>query len=560
MKTFGMTAVLLGLAVCINAQPVSPDTLYRHKVLYDPSGRILGWHQPEIPGAVYHRVVTLASEFLLHVPLEPRTGLPMHLVTCCFEDPYIKPDKAFEARKWMHNPACFFAGCVQSLAVQYRPYCGDDRYVDLVREMLDYQLAHGMTPSGFVWPNVPYASSDPFEPEYRGSVLWEKRGDGLYGIEPDKVGELGHAFLQFYKITGEEKYLQAAIHCADALAKNVQEPTAWYESGGGEHEDIVIDRSPWPFRVDAQTGAVIDPYCSNVLEPVKLLNELLRLDGRIALSTEQAAAFRRAKGIAWGWLFSRNGPLRTFIWNGFFEDVVSDPTLSNRVQITPVELAKYLARHSEEAIGAGVDIHVPALLYYALSAFKADGIDAMKEQLWCYNSMGSHTARFGAACALWFEYSGEERFRDMAFRYLNMASYMTHDDGVVSTGLDYTGGVWFSDGYSDYIRHFLDAMAAVPAWAPANENHFLRSSSVIQAIHYRPEAITYRTFDPAATERFRLTQKPAGIIAGTRAIQENTDLSSEGWTWEPCPAGGGILNIHHQRDASVTIQMDKGGI
>jgi hypothetical protein len=556
MKTFGMTAILLWLAISVNAQYIMPDTLSGHKLMYDPSGRVLGWHQPDIPGAVYHHAVTLASEFLLRAPVEPQTGLPMYLITCSFY--HMKDGKEFVARKWMHNPACFFAGCVQSLAVRYRPYSGDDRYIALVREMLDYQLEHGMTPAGFAWPNVPYASSDPFETEYRGSVLWEKRGDGLYGIEPDKTGELGYAFLQFYKITGEEKYLQAALHCADALAKHVREPVAWQESGHGEHEDIIIDRSPWPFRVNAQTGAIIDAYCSNVLEPVKLLKELLRLKDRIALFAGQEAAYRRAANIAWSWLFSRNGPLRTFIWNGFFEDVVSDSTLSNRVQITPVELAKYFSLHGEEETGADVDIHVPALLYYALSAFKTEGMDAMNEQLWCYSAMGSHTARFGAACALWFERSGEERFRDMAFRYLNMASYMTHDNGVVSTGLNYTGGAWFSDGYSDYIRHFLDAMAAVPAWAPAGENHFLRSSSVIQTIRYQPDAITYRTFDPVATERFRLTRKPAGITAGTQALQESINLSSEGWTWEPCPTGtGGILNIRHQHDCSVIIQMKK---
>jgi hypothetical protein len=537
----------------VNAQSLLPDTLYGHKLEYDPSGRILGWYQPEIPGAVYHRTITLASEFLLHMPVEPQTGLPMHLVTCCFYDPYQREGKEFVGRPWMHNPACFFAGCVQSLAVQYRPYCGDDRYIAVVREMLDYQLEHGMTPPDFAWPGVPYASSDPFETEYRGSVMSERRGDGLYGIEPDKTGELGHAFLQFYKITGEEKYLQAALRCADALAKHIH---VIYIKESSEENDEIVVRSPWPFRVNAQTGAIIDPYCSNILEPVRLLNELYRIKDRIALSAEQAASYRKAADTAWNWLFAKNGPLRTFIWNGFFEDVVSDSTLSNRVQITPIELVKYLCLYGEKAPGVMLDIHVPALLYYALCAFKTDGVDAMNEQLWCYLAMGSHTARFGAACALWFERSGEERFRDMAFRYLNMASYMTRDDGIVYTGIDYKGSVWFSDGYSDYIRHFLDAMAAVPAWAPADENHFLRSSSVIQAIQYRPDAITYRTFDPVATERFRLTRKPAGVSVGTQAVQEYTNLpSEEGWTWEPCPTGGGVLNIRHQHDGSVSIQM-----
>ena len=41
-------------------------------------------------------------------------------------------------------------------------------------------------------------------------------------LEPDKVGELGCAYLQFYEFTLEKKYLQAALHCADALAAHVR--------------------------------------------------------------------------------------------------------------------------------------------------------------------------------------------------------------------------------------------------------------------------------------------------------------------------------------------------
>ena len=39
---------------------------------------------------------------------------------------------------------------------------------------------------------------------------------------------------------------------------------------------------------------------------------------------------------------------------------------------------------------------------------------------------------------------------------------------------------WLTDGYGDYIRHFLGAMAAVPELAPSDEGHILCSTSVIQ--------------------------------------------------------------------------------
>ena len=43
-------------------------------------------------------------------------------------------------------------------------------------------------------------------------------------IEPHVVGEDGYGYLRFYEMTGNTKYLRAAIHCADALVKNYK---AW---------------------------------------------------------------------------------------------------------------------------------------------------------------------------------------------------------------------------------------------------------------------------------------------------------------------------------------------
>jgi rhamnogalacturonyl hydrolase YesR len=158
-----------------------------------------------------------------------------------------------QAKDWMHNPAMVYAGMVHSLVTGYRVFSGDNSYVKIVKDMLDYQLQHGTTPSGWAWANVPYASSNPFEKEYYGATKWEKdgmRGDGLHGIEPDKVGDLGFAYLVFYETTQDTTYLKAAINCADALAKNVKDV-------GGDlayFSGVQTKRSPWPFRVNARNG------------------------------------------------------------------------------------------------------------------------------------------------------------------------------------------------------------------------------------------------------------------------------------------------------------------
>jgi hypothetical protein len=530
------------------ANSSNKDSICGHKIIFDQQHRMLGWYKPETPGASYDKVIRLASEFMLNTPIEMQTGLPMYLVTCCFQGPHMTPQKNIIAEDWANNPACIYSGSVQSLAVLYRVYSGDDSYLKLVKSMLDFQLENGTTPSTFVWPNVPYASADPFSKIYQGATKWEAdgmRGDGLHGIEPDKIGELGYAYLRFYEITLDEKYLTAAINCANALARFVRDvrpgQTAFVQSK--------TKLSPWPFRVNARSGIVIDDYCSNVLEPVKLFDELLRIRSMITLSEEQVKAFQNARQIAWEWLYSINGPMTTFIWNGYFEDIQNDPERANRLQITPIELAKYLV--ANPAADKNIDTNVPSLIHWVANAFKTEGMDAIKEQTWCYEPMGSHTARYGSVCAMYYERTGDEWYKDQAYRFLNVASYMTYDNGVVAVGPNWPGS-WFSDGYADYIRHFLDAMGAIPEWAPAGENHLLKSSSIVRNIRYESSKISFTTFDNESNVLLRLISKPKKITVSDKELNSLKQPGVDGYFWKAFDKGG-VVNLKYSNGKEVII-------
>src|SRR5260370_7824274 len=86
------------------------------------------------------------------------------------------------------------------------------------------------------------------------------------GIESDKGGELGIGYTLFYELTGDRKYLEAAINCANALAKHVR-------PGNDEH-------TPWPFRVYAKTGEVLagEENGGIVASSLRLFDELIRLN------------------------------------------------------------------------------------------------------------------------------------------------------------------------------------------------------------------------------------------------------------------------------------------
>jgi hypothetical protein len=126
---------------------------------------------------------------------------------------------------------------------------------------------------------------------------------------------------------------------------------------------------------------------------------------------------------------------------------------------------------------------------------------------------------------------------------------------------------WLTDGYGDYVRHYLRAMAADPTLALATENHILSSPSVIQQADYhgrnnkllydesnrnvnQKPVIRYRTFDKAGTEVLRMVKKPSRILLDEKPISEKE--TGEGYSWQPFLTGG-VLKINRLNGTSVLI-------
>jgi hypothetical protein len=96
---------------------------------------------------------------------------------------------------------------------------------------------------------------------------------------------------------------------------------------------------------------------------------------------------------------------------------------------------------------------------------------------------------------------------------LNWATYSVNDDGNNRYPYD---DIWLTDGYGDYVRHYLRSMASAPELAPDEPEHLLQSSSVIQNIEYATDRITYQKFDEQSEERLKLgAGNPKSIVGGS---------------------------------------------
>jgi len=518
------------------------------KAVVDAQGRLLAWYHPERSQG-YDKVLRLAWDFIEHkVPNDPATGLKVYLLNAVYDD------STLQGWNWQGNPASLYGQFVDSLMGWY-PYSGDAQAIEVVRSMLDYQLAHGLTPADWDWASVPYATNCKNAPQY-GGCIQDMPHSFIGGIETDKLGELGVGYVLFYEMTGERKYLDAGIQCANALAKHVK-------PGDANH-------TPWPFRVDAKTGRVLggklnahsmevtdgEDYGGMVVANVRLLDELVRL------KEGDDASFARTRDIAWKWILDY--PMRNDRWSGYFEDVPENK--NNLNQAAPTMTAYYiLTRPDPASVDHDWANHVGGLIDWVRRSlgrgpyFHAWAIDEQGEppafQGCCSRSgLASDTSRWGAINAMYYESTGDAQAREDAFRSLNYATYFAASDGKISCcGTGFSGQYWFDDGYADYARNLSWAMGAVPDFAPAGENHLLRSSSIVQKVTYAGRSVEYRTFDRAATEVLRLHYKPAQIRAGGVVLRQGDGLGDDIYTIQPLSGGDFVVRIRHAHSGEVRI-------
>jgi hypothetical protein len=120
-------------------------------------------------------------------------------------------------------------------------------------------------------------------------------------------------------------------------------------------------------------------------------------------------------------------------------------------------------------------------------------------------------------------------------------------------GEDENEGWWFSDGYADYVRHFMAAMGAVPEWAPLHQAHILRSTSMVKSVSYESGRVAWTTFDTDSTETLRLPGRPTAVSAGSAALPERSDGSTTGYSVRVLASGDRLVQVHHAGSGEVAV-------
>lgn len=479
---------------CANLSVDEHHIVY-HDVKTDASGGIVPWYSGS-PSVAYDHDIRLLWDFWKNMRNSPN-GVPYYLQHQVWKEHEDDP-------RGLGGDQINMA--LDSWNLLYG-YLGDPSIQQNMIMMADYYLDHGMSKPDILWAYLSYPyNTDTYSAQYDGDM---RAGRGY--LQPDKAGSFGAELVMLYKITGNRRYLDAAVKIADTLADKA--------TPGNDSQ------SPWPFRVNAVTGKVseqiakqdphdgvmyddgtmyIASYTSNWTPTLALFSELQ------SLHQGHLQKYQDAFALVTDWL--KTYPLRTNEWGPFFEDGhgYSD------TEINADTMAAYILNHPEW--DPQWQVHTRAILDWVQRRFGNHNFEKLHvvpiDEQTAYLAPGnSHTARYAAVELLYCEKTGDCSANQQAIRRLNWATYSVDDDGKNYFPCN---DIWLTDGYGDYVRHYLRAMASAPELAPQGENHLLQSSSVIQHIQYSPDLITYRKFDAQSVERLKLgAATPKSVTGGT---------------------------------------------
>lgn len=513
---------------------VLEDSILYHPVRVDEAGHILPWFSANL-GESYDHVLNLVWDFWRNMEVDSN-GMQYYM-----NHQVWKPN---HDKRGLGGDQLMMALSSWNL---YYNYTGDEKLIDNMRYMADYYLAHSLSSPDSEWPNLPY----PYNTNVESGIY---DGDMILGkgyLQPDKAGSFGYELVHLYKKTGDEKYLDAAVKIANTLASKVEK---------GDN-----DNSPWPFKVNAETGDVgilaeDDTWYEGMDEDIKKSKTNFKKSSYTTFWTGTLNLFRelidlnrgnlvdyeKAYDMCLEWM--RNFPVKTNKWGPFFEDV---PGWSD-TQINAVTYAMFLMdnpdadpnwKETVKGIFEWVHGELDNKQYLQYGVIPTDEQTAYRQP------GNSHSSRQASMELRYWEKTGDTTYIRNAVRQLNWATYMVDHDGK---NFYPTNAIWMTDGYGDYVRHYLRAMAAAPQLAPDNKDHLLRSSSIVKKVVYQPKHITYTVFDSTSSDVLRLTFKPRAVAVDGQTLEETRDLSAPGWTWQPLDKGG-ILTIRQQLGHIVEI-------
>jgi hypothetical protein len=101
---------------------------------------------------------------------------------------------------------------------------------------------------------------------------------------------------------------------------------------------------------------------------------------------------------------------------------------------------------------------------------------------------------------------------------------------------------------------FYHVFAAIPEWAPPDEDHILYSEGILSEVYYSDNSVRYVATGPG-TEYLRLSFKPSRVTLDGDNIDMNYDLPPDSFRIRRLGKGDYALTVRHIKNCEVIVSV-----
>jgi len=298
------------------------------------------------------------------------------------------------APKDVRYPALFYAAYVRLLLTdaELGPGTEKARQELLIAARIGRRLIETGTPQDWAYANMPLS--------HDRKVL-----------QVCRTAMVGLAYLELAAATGEEAFLEAATRVAETLRKTQ------------------LPEGRWHFRVDPQSGKMLEDYTSDQAEAIFFLDELIRRHGQRQWTAVRDRAVR--------WMLEN--PVKTGHWQQQWDDVPAQPPYRNLEFYDTVFFALYLLRHADQQndylrIAGELFRYVEDQFVLWENSFDRSFVaPGVLEQYLCYKPIDWHAAHFIRLCQAMHQATGDELYLRKACALADTLTAVQHAAGYYPT-------------------------------------------------------------------------------------------------------------------------------
>jgi hypothetical protein len=428
-RRFALSCLISAFLTCSAGAQISIDN---HPPKYSPDGVLQPWTS-------FGDALDREMAYYLHCPIEH--GYPRFVVMTFMNKNYTADPHRPDFIPAMQNGM----GIISYLKYYHFTGKKNPDVLRFARYMGDYLADESLTPDTGRYPRFPRSTG--ISEHYPQPADAGSQKDHPFEIQPDKGAIAGYALALLYQETGEQKYLNTALHTAQVLVNNMKPGDA--------------TSSPWAFRVDYRTGEGRGPVSADMSFPLRLFDILIEL---------KHPEFQAPRDQLWKWIvdfqlkcLEGDERAKGNLWAQFFEDYQA---ATNRNSWSPLNLARYLLE-KKEAIDPQWKEHCKLLVDFVNRTFTSVvcGVAVCGEQDTDHKPWGGANTTYASVMAMYAAETGAIEFKFVAHQAMTFALYAIEEDGhpYGVMGVERRQS-WQEDSHTDVVHNIVDALEAYPEW------------------------------------------------------------------------------------------------